>query len=332
MGSRHLALARKFFPDAEIKVLRHSPSSVIPENSNGQFYSQEDAINFAPHIAIIASPASFHLGISTALAQVGAHLLIEKPLSDSAWGASDLINICRKKGLVLAVGYNIRHSESLQYFRQILKAEAIGKILSVRCEVGQHLNTWRTGTDYRLGVSARKELGGGVLLELSHELDYLRWIFGEISWVSAVLSRQSSLEIDVEDSASLIFGFKSNITKEQLIASLNLDFIRHDRTRSCIAIGEKASLKWNGLTEEVEIFESGDRVWRSIFKGQSDVNETYEKEWQNFLQCIDEKKTPLASGIDGLRVLEIIQAAHQSSASGATIDILVSPHENLAQE
>ena len=111
--------------------------------------------------------------------------------------------------------------------------------MSVRCEISHYLPSWRPECDYRQGVSGRGELSGGALLELSHEIDYLRWIFGEAVWVNATLSRQSRLEIDVEDTAHLVIGFAPDNGGRQLIASVNMDFIRHDNTRLCIAIGEK---------------------------------------------------------------------------------------------
>ena len=69
----------------------------------------------------------------------------------------------------------------------LMQNKIVGKILSVRCEVGQFLPSWRPNIDYRESVSARKALGGGALLELSHEIDYLMWIFGDIDWVKATL-------------------------------------------------------------------------------------------------------------------------------------------------
>ena len=138
-------------------------------------------------------------------------------------------------------GYNLRFSPSLMYFNELIKKNIVGQILSVRCEVGQYLPEWRPNKDYRKTVSANFHLGGGVLLELSHEIDYLRWIFGEVDWVRATLAQQSSLVFDVEDSAHLTLGFLPNENGRQLIGTLNLDFIRHDQTRACIAIGEKGA-------------------------------------------------------------------------------------------
>jgi predicted dehydrogenase len=316
-GTRHLRLARHYFPTAEIKILRHQTKNLVPQFAEGSFSTLEEAILFAPQIAIIANPSTFHVQVAQEIAQVEAHLLVEKPLSSSLEGVVGLINTCNKQNSILMIGYNLRFSPSLQCFRELLGQGIIGDLLSVRCEVGQYLPSWRPESDYRKGVSAKKELGGGALLELSHEIDYLRWIFGEVEWVRATLCQQSKLEIDVEDSAHLTMGFLPNRSGRQLIGTLNLDFIRHDHTRTCTVIGEKGSLRWNGLNGEVEIFEGGAIGWKSIYNHKPQSDETYRAEWQNFLESIHEKKVPLVTGEDGLKVLEIIEAARISAMTGA---------------
>lgn len=316
IGKRHLRLARELLPNADIRVLRHQECDSIPEHANGCFSVLEQAIDFAPQLAVIASPATFHLSAAQPLAQAGVHLLIEKPLSASLDGVPQLLEICREQGTVLLTGYNLRFLPSLQRFRDLLNVNVIGRVLSVRCEIGQYLPSWRPDTDYRQGVSARQELGGGALLEISHELDYLRWIFGEIDWVKGTLSRQSDLEIDVEDSAHLILGFVPATDGHRLIGSVNMDFVRHDTTRLCTAIGAKGSLRWNGLTGAIEQFEAGAKEWREIFHHQHQRDDSYLAEWQHLLSCISEQIPPLITGEDGLKVLQIIDAARQASDSG----------------
>jgi predicted dehydrogenase len=248
--------------------------------------------------------------------------LIEKPLSSTICGVSRLIDICHELGTVLAIGYNLRFVSSLQRFRDLLNHNEIGRVISVRCEIGQYLPSWRPDTDYRQSVSARKEFGGGALLELSHEIDYLRWIFGEVDWVMATLSKQSNLEIDIEDTAHLILGFAPAPDKRRLIGTLNLDFIRHDTTRMCTAIGEKGSLRWNGLKGSVEQFDPGANGWCEIFRHQHQRDDSYVEEWQNFLECISRKSTPLVTGKDGLGVLQIVQAARKSASTGTTAVVI----------
>lgn len=321
IGKRHLRLARELLPGADIRVLRHQKCASISEYANGCFSSLDDAIGFAPQVAVIAGPATFHMTAAQPLARAGVHLLVEKPLSASLDGVPQLLEICREQGTVLLIGYNLRFLPSLQRFRELLNENVIGRVLSVRCESGQYLPSWRPDTDYRQGVSARLELGGGALLELSHELDYLRWIFGEVDWVKATLSRQSGLEIDVEDTAHLILGFVPGADGLKLIGSVNLDIIRHDTMRLCTAIGESGSLRWNGLTGVVEQFETGAREWRELFRHQHQRDDSYLAQWRHFLGCVNEQKTPLNTGEDGLKVLQIIDAARWASESGNQVQI-----------
>jgi predicted dehydrogenase len=327
IGKRHLGLARELLPNADIRVLRHQECASIPEYANGCYSSLDQAIAFAPQVAVIATPATCHMDAAQPLARAGVHLLVEKPLSATPDGVPQLLQTCREQKTVLMTGYNLRFLPSLRRFRALLQENVVGRVLSVRCEVGQYLPSWRPDTDYRQGVSARRELGGGVLLELSHELDYLPWIFGEIEWVKATLGRQSSLEIDVEDTAHLVLGFASADDGHQLIGTLNLDFVRHDSTRLCTAIGENGSLRWNGLTGVVEQFEVGAKEWRELFRHQHQRDDSYLAEWQHFLGCIGELATPLISGEDGLRVLQIIEAARQASESHDEVQVTIS-HEN----
>lgn len=309
------------FPNAEINVLGHREENVVPEFSNGYLITTEAAIQFAPQLAIIANPSTFHIPIAQALAKTGTHLLIEKPISSASDGVHELIEACKEHNCVLQVGYNLRYSPSMQKFRELLHAGVIGNFLSVRCEVGQYLPTWRPEHDYRLGVSANKNLGGGVLLELSHELDYLQWIFGDVDWVRATMTQQSSLEIDVEDSAHLTLGFISKTSEQQLIGIVSLDFIRHDQTRVCTTIGSKGSLRWDGLAGEVSIFEENASSWKKLFTHSPLRDETYLAEWKEFVNCVNTGTSPSVSGQDGLRVLEVVESARNSASTGAQVSV-----------
>jgi len=319
IGKRHLKLARELVPTADIRVLRRQHTNEVPEYSNGCFFNIEDAIDFCPQAAVIASPASLHVEVAQRLAELGTHLLVEKPLSSSVDGVASLLQVCTDHNVVLITGYNLRFSPALSHFRRMLHDGIIGDVISVRCEVGQYLPSWRPDSDYRLSVSAQRKLGGGVLLELSHEIDYLRWIFGEVQWVSANLSRQSSLDINVEDSAHLALGFSPRDDGYQLVGSLSLDFIRHDPTRSCIAIGEKGSLRLNLLTGEVSLFEAGKEDWIQLFSCTPQRDDSYIAEWQNFIKSMARLEKPLVDGIDGLRVLEIVDATRKSSLLGEKV-------------
>jgi predicted dehydrogenase len=319
IGMRHARIAKLTLPNLRIIVLRHGRFSdeKLP-NVDCCVGSMSEALQHNPQAAVISSPSSMHLAAAIPLALAGVHLLIEKPIADRIEGVAELIGICRSRGLVLMTGYNLRYLPSLFRFRELLQAKRIGDVLSVRAEVGQFLPSWRPKADYRKSVSAKAELGGGVLLELSHEIDYLRWLFGEITWVSAIQVKQSSLEIDVEDTAHLNLGFEDKRGSPALIANLNMDFIRHDTSRLCTVIGDEGTLRWNALTGVIEIFEPGG-VWQVVYAHQHQSDESYLAQWENFLNCIFGIELPLVTGDDGLAVVEIVEAARRSSMKRSVV-------------
>lgn len=322
IGTRHARLVRELVPGLKIVVLRHRNCRDM--NEPGIDYcvtSLDEALRFRPQAAVIANPARLHLNAALPLANAGVHLLVEKPISSTTQGVSELIDVCKAQGITLMTGYNLRFLPSLQRFRELLEEKRVGRVLSVRAEIGQFLPSWRPDSDYRQSVSAKAALGGGVLLELSHEIDYLRWLLGEVEWVSAIQRKQSGLEIDVEDTAHLVLGFAHEAGAVPVIATLNMDFIRHDTTRTCTVIGVAGSLRWNALVGTVDIFEQGGNAWQTLFAHKYQMDDTYLAEWRHFLSCISDGGAPLVSGEDGLAVLQIIKASRESSTAGTVVSV-----------
>jgi predicted dehydrogenase len=322
IGTRHARLVRELVPGLQIVVLRHRSCGDMNEPGIDHCVtSLDEALRFRPQAAVVANPATHHLDVALPLARAGVHLLVEKPISSTAEGVGELIEVCRRQGLTLMTGYNLRFLPSLRRFREVLEAKRVGTVLSVRAEAGQFLPTWRPGSDYWNAVSAQAVLGGGVLLELSHEIDYLRWLFGEVEWVSAIQRKQSDLKIDVEDTAHLVLGFSPKKGEAPVIAALNMDFFRHDVTRNCTVIGAAGSLRWDALAGTVEIFERGGNAWQTLFEGEHQRDDSYLAEWRHFLACIADGGAPAVSGADGLAVLRVIEAARNSSTAGSIVRV-----------
>lgn len=319
IGRRHLRLLRATLPGADIRVLRHAARDEVVEHADGCFTDLEAARAFGPQLAIIANPAPFHLETARSLAGAGAHLLVEKPLAERATGVADLIALCAARGLQLQVGYNLRFMYSLQAFRRSLAAGLIGQVHAVRCEIGQYLPSWRPKADYRETVSARRALGGGALLELSHELDMLRWVFGEVAWLSAWTGKQSALEIDVEDSAMIQMGFVGGP-----VAQLGIDFLRHDITRVCTAIGTLGTLRWDAVADVVNWFDPGTETWSALETDPAQRDATYAAQINALLAAIKagQPSQIAAQGEDGMAVLHLIEAARSShNQNGCRIDV-----------
>ena len=129
--------------------------------------------------------------------------------------------------------------------------------------------------------------------------------------MKAHLSKQSDLEIDVEDSANIIFGVVINKEKE-ITGSLNMDFIRHDDTRICLAIGDQGSLKWDGINGQVYWFSKDRNEWELIFEESTERDFTYIKEIDHFFSSIKRKEGVMISGKDGLKVVRCVEAIRHS--------------------
>jgi predicted dehydrogenase len=182
----------------------------MPESSTAAFptiYDMNSAIEFKPEVVIVANATSDHLSTAKNFVDTDCILLIEKPISNDFEETQTFNRLYLNYSNKIAIGYNLRFSKSLLKFRELIHSGLIGEILSVRCQVGKYLPHWRPDRDYTKSVSAKKNLGGGALLELSHEIDYLRWIFGEYIWVEDVFWKQCDLRIDVEDFVYLTFKF-----------------------------------------------------------------------------------------------------------------------------
>jgi predicted dehydrogenase len=207
------------------------------------------------------------------------------------------------------VGYNFRFYIPFQKIYETLTANMIGRVLSIQSHAGQYLPDWRPERDYRKSVSAIKELGGGVMLELSHELDYMRWFCGDVNLVTALSGHLSDLEIDVDDTAEIILQFNNGA-----IGHVHLDMIDRSAFRSCRIIGTRGTITWDGSTNQVRMYTVEENKWSDLHPAMEiDRNDMYLAEIKHFLRCVEENKQPFVTGEDGKRILEIALAAKRSS-------------------
>jgi predicted dehydrogenase len=152
---------------------------------------------------------------------------------------------------------------------------------------------------------------------LSHEIDYVRWLAGEVCRVSANIGHVSDLEIDVDDMAEITLTFESGA-----IGSVHLDMLQRTPTRTCRVIGSAGTLVWDGMTNELKWYSSTTGTWTALCPPMArDRNEMYVAELSHFLDCVRGNAAPSVTGEDGRRVLEIALAARQSSIEGRVVTV-----------
>ena len=187
----------------------------------------------------------------------------------------------------------------------MLQSGAIGRLITLRAEFGQYLPDWRPGRDYRALYNARASTGGGIVLDASHEIDYSRWLAGEIVAVFGVTEKLSDLDLDAEDVALLTVRFASGA-----VGQIHLDSVARGYRRGCRLVGTEGTLEWDFKTGVCLVSASGTE---ERFPIVPDTNEMYLNELQHFLACGNGSEPPLATGADARRVLEIALAARRSS-------------------
>lgn len=256
--------------------------------------------------ALICNETSSHVSTALKLVKKGMHLFIEKPLSHELKGLNMLKKIVKQKKLKVFVGYNLRFLKAVEYAKDILAGGALGDLCSARIEVGQYLPDWRSGRDYRETYSASRKKGGGVALDLSHELDYMCYLFGPpVKW-KTMQANSGALQIDSEDIFEGVYSFPSG-----LICSVHMDYLRRAKKRMLSLVAVKGELSLDFVTNQIKVnFKKGNKCRIIISKNFFDIDKTYRLEIKDFIHSLKENK-PCSVGLnDGERVLKLIGDSH----------------------
>ena len=254
-----------------------------------------------PDGVLVCNPTSLHVPASLQAVEAGCHVFIEKPISHNLNGVNQLLDSAKKKQLVLEVGYCLRFEPKLKKLKLQLEQKRVGEIATATIVAQSYLPDWHPGTDYQKSYSARKELGGGVLLDLSHEIDYAVWLFGKVKTIKAELTKSKKLGIETEAKAELKLVFKSGVKADILLDYLNKKHLRH-----CLIKGDKGSLSWD---------------FKQIVKQGWDVNQMYIAEIKHFIKAVQGKELPGASGEQGRYVVAIVEAAKKSDKTKAVVKV-----------
>lgn len=272
------------------------------------FHDLNSALTYGADVAIICTPNIYHVRDAIQAAKFGCHLFVEKPLSDSLANLDKLANEIEKKQLTSFIGCNFKFDPGMNYTKQLMDKNKIGNIISIRSQFGQYLPNWHPWEDYRKTYSARKDLGGGVLLDRIHEINYLRWLVGEIEEVYALIGHLSHLDIDTEDISEILARFCSGA-----FGSIHLDYIRPVYDCSLEILGDKGIIQWSFQNHQVRWYKPDEKIWQSKQWNKYDLNQMYRDEMDNFLRILQGERCIENDVHEGIKDLQIIIAAKRSA-------------------
>jgi predicted dehydrogenase len=255
------------------------------------------------------------LQVAQAAVERGCHVFIEKPLSHSLDGIGTLREAAGAHGVRVYPGFHFRFHPGLETVKRLLEEGAIGEVLSAQGYWGEYLPGWHPAEDHRQGYSARADLGGGVILTLSHPFDYVRWLLGEVDTVTAVAGA-AALGLDVEDVADVTLRLSSGVQ-----VHTHLDYLRRPAAHWLEVTGNGGVLRWDAIAHSVACHRTATGAWESFPpEAGFERNAMFVSEMRHFLDCAaDPSVVPRVSFEDGVRALEVALAARQSAVDGRTV-------------
>jgi predicted dehydrogenase len=318
IGRRHLTSLRTLgWP--HIRLFR-TGRSTLSDAELKEFPVDQDlptALARRPLAVVVSNPTALHVPVALEAARAGAHLFIEKPLSHDLAGVADLESIVAGSGLTALVGFQLRFNPGLLQIRKWLRAGSIGTVVSAQVRWGEYLPDMHPWEDYRVGYAARRELGGGVLLTLCHPFDYLRWLVGEITSVSAIESGRDNLRLSVDTCVDVLLRFACGAS-----AHVHLNFVERPPSHQLTVIGTEGTITWNHADSAARRYCASSRRWETLLAPDGFERERmFFDEMRHFLACVRGEEQPRCTLDDGRAALEATLTARRAIGR-ATISAL----------
>lgn len=291
IGKKHVRSIQSILPDAEIFALR-SKREANSFSGVKNIFSYTEISSIAADFAIIANPTSEHKKTIIQLIEYEIPLFIEKPLYSSL-DIKELIESIRSKKIFSYVACNLRFLDCIKFAKDKLSEMQNKKLNEVNVYCGSYLPDWRPNVDYRDTYSANAELGGGVHIDLIHELDYLYWLFGTPRAISRNFKSQSSLSIESFDYANYLLDY------EGFSANVVLNYYRKDPKRSLELVFEDETWNFDLIKNQVKC---GEQI---IFTSEQRIADTYLLQMEYFINNRSLRNESFNTVFDANEVLKI---------------------------
>ena len=294
-----------------------SPEAAYNITSHTSF---AESLSLKPDAVFVTNPISEHVKTAIEAARAGSHIFMEKPVGHSMEGIPELLRLVEENKLATCTGYQLRFHPALAKIKDWIEEGAIGRVIHAQLHFGEWLPGMHPYEDYRISHASQAGQGGGVILCLSHEIDYACWLFGWPRMVTTVGGTLGDLEIDVEDSADL--QLLCSHASGEIPVNIHLDFLQKPPRRNCLISGTKGTIEWSYYANHATLSRSGNS---EKFEFPNFVrNDLFMAQTANFLGAMDGREESRCTLQDGVKTLQVCLAAKESLASKQSL------HLNLA--
>lgn len=301
-------------------IFYRTHKSTLDDDELSEYIVETDlgkALAHDPDAVIVSNPTAFHLDVAIPAANAGCDILLEKPVSHNMDRVREFRRLVKAEDVKVLVGFQFRFHPGLKQIKGLLAGGQIGRPLSVQAHWGEYLPGWHPWEDYRQGYSARRDLGGGVVLTLSHPFDYLRWLVGEVKAVWAFTESGSDLELEVEDTAEIGLRFENGS-----IGSIHLNYTQRPAAHWMEIVGTKGTIHWDYIKGKVSVYDVQESARKEIpVPSDFERNDMFIEEMRHFLAVVKGEAEPVCDLEAGIRVQEIIAGVKLSAGSGKVAQI-----------
>lgn len=292
IAKKHIAAIKVIDESSVIYALRSGKNSAAYPGVHNIFMLEELPIR--PDFVLIANPTFLHQHAIQQGIDLGCPLFIEKPVLSNADNTEKLIKRINRRKILTYTACNLRFHPSLQFLKKYL-AESKPVINEVNIYCGSYLPDWRPETNFRKSYSSISAMGGGVHLDLIHELDYCLWLFGEPTQVKVVKRSVSGLKVDAVDYANFTLLYP------QFTANIILNYYRRDPKRHLELVMENETLLIDLLNNSIINTTSGKKIFGEPFS----MLKTYESQMRYFIDALKNRQQPMNDISEGVAVLKM---------------------------
>ena len=305
-------------------VLYRTRKATLPDDELAGYPVETDLAEalkkHKPQAVVVANPTALHMDVAIPAAQAGCAILLEKPIAEDLSRVDELRQVAGKNDNRILVGFQFRFHPTLNKAKELIETGALGKILTVHAHWGEYLPNWHPWEDYRESYAARDDLGGGVIRTLTHPLDYLRYLLGEVESLQALQGHISALELTgVEDVAEISLKFTSGA-----IGGVHVNYFQRPPVHRLEIVGTGGTLRWDNADGTLIHYQMPD-AFGGIYPQPApavetryplpdgfDRNQLFVAQTAHFLEVASGASKPRCSLEDGIRVLEMALAARKA--------------------
>ncbi|MDG1974758.1 MAG: Gfo/Idh/MocA family oxidoreductase [Flavobacteriaceae bacterium] len=279
IGQRHLNNLKSLGYD-NLYCYKRKSSSDFEEKYNCKVITNFDEVqSIQPDVIVICNPTSMHVDWVKIANNLKAHVFVEKPLTHLETQLDDVKSEWNNNS-VFFIGFMLRYHPLVKKIKELIDSNRLGRIYSARLEFGSWLPYWHPWEDHKISYASNKNMGGGVINTITHELDLVQYFFGNPISMKSKKANFDFLDIEVEEIAESILIY------EDKLVTLHVDFLQKDYDRNIKILGEKGRIIWDWHTNKVDVKLHKDTEEEHELN-DFDVNQLYIDEMKDFINLIE---------------------------------------------